>query len=142
MKNKILYHIFSSLLVRRLVNAFCEVVDGVCGIFSLGFWHPNTSMNWLTFSTLKEIELKKRIEVLKTQNDNTPVEIVWVKQREFTVDGQLFFIQTKYFPSLTAFEQRLIEAKKRGAKICYLYSIRTIKSEDGEQELMIDFTLG
>lgn len=141
MKNKILY-ILSSLFVRRFINSFCEVLDGVCGIFSLGFWHPNTSMNWLTFSTLKEIELKKRIEVLKTQNDNTPVEIVWVKQREFTVDGQLFFIQTKYFPSLTAFEQRLIEAKKRGAKICYLYSIRTIKSEDGEQELMIDFTLG
>lgn len=67
MKNKILYHIFSSLFVRRLVNSFCEVVDGVCGIFSLGFWHPNISMNWLTFSTLKEMELQKIIA-----DDNPP----------------------------------------------------------------------
>lgn len=81
-------------------------------------------------------------KAISEQDDNTPVEIVWVKKREFVVDGQLFFIELHTFPSLTDFEKRLINAKKNGAKKCYLFSIQTLKYKNETQELIVNCAIG
>ncbi len=46
--------------LRNIPTAFLGIIDGLCGILTLGYWMPNLTFNWIAFVSLSGLNYCKK----------------------------------------------------------------------------------
>ena len=46
----------------RWVTGFCDIIDGICVVISLGFYNPLLSFNMVFYSSKRDIKRRMKVE--------------------------------------------------------------------------------